>query len=137
MFSESRVFTLYVKYRFILVVLFYLIFSIDLAINRFLENPAFLNYLSYLEYWRSPVYAKYIVYPHALAFLTLIQQEAFQTMIKREDFMTHVHSQQFYHWQHYLNNRQTKTVDVQEKEENNENEKDDQMDVENETITEK
>lgn len=26
-------------------------------------------------------------------------------MIQREDFMTLVHSQQFYHWQTFLNNR--------------------------------
>jgi hypothetical protein len=33
-----------------------------LAINRYFENPAFLNYLQYLKYWKQPQYAKYIVY---------------------------------------------------------------------------
>ena len=31
-----------------------------LSQNRYLEDPAFLNYLKYLEYWRQPQYAKYI-----------------------------------------------------------------------------
>jgi hypothetical protein len=31
-----------------------------LAQNRYLEDPAFLNYLKYLEYWRQPQYARYI-----------------------------------------------------------------------------
>lgn len=31
-----------------------------LAQNRFLDDPAFVHYLKYLEYWRQPQYAKYI-----------------------------------------------------------------------------
>lgn len=31
-----------------------------LAQNRYLDDPVFLNYLKYLEYWRRPEYAKYI-----------------------------------------------------------------------------
>uniref|UniRef100_K3WGM9 Mediator of RNA polymerase II transcription subunit 31 n=1 Tax=Globisporangium ultimum (strain ATCC 200006 / CBS 805.95 / DAOM BR144) TaxID=431595 RepID=K3WGM9_GLOUD len=76
-----------------------------LAINRYFDNPAFLNYLQYLKYWKQPQYAKYIVYPHALAFLDMLDDERFRQMIQREDFMTLVHSQQFYHWQTFLNNR--------------------------------
>ncbi|GLE11201.1 hypothetical protein PINS_up023539 [Pythium insidiosum] len=76
-----------------------------LAINRYFDNPAFLNYLQYLKYWKQPQYAKYIVYPHSLAFLDLLDNERFRQMIAREDFMTLVHSQQFYHWQTFLNNR--------------------------------
>lgn len=33
-----------------------------LAINRYFDNPAFMNYLQYLKYWKQPQYAKYIVY---------------------------------------------------------------------------
>jgi len=28
--------------------------------NRFLDNPAFINYLKYLIYWKQPMYAQYI-----------------------------------------------------------------------------
>lgn len=31
-----------------------------LAQNLYLEDPAFLNYLKYLDYWRQPQYAKYL-----------------------------------------------------------------------------
>lgn len=34
----------------------------DLAQTRLLEDPAFVNYLKYLEYWRQPQYAKFIMY---------------------------------------------------------------------------
>lgn len=116
-----------------------------------------MNYLEYLKYWKQPQYAKYLVYvareelavgilgavltppivcyvgdryPHALAFLDMLDDERFRQvggslciapvapvvqdshllllalqMIQREDFMTLVHSQQFYHWQTFLNNR--------------------------------
>lgn len=64
-----------------------------------------MNYLQYLKYWKQPQYAKYIVYPHCLAFLDMLDDERFRQMIAREDFMTLVHGQQFYHWQTFLNNR--------------------------------
>ncbi|RLN20198.1 hypothetical protein BBJ28_00002560 [Nothophytophthora sp. Chile5] len=77
-----------------------------LAINRYFDNPAFMNYLQYLKYWKQPQYAKYIVYPHCLAFLDMLEDERFRQMIAREDFMTLVHGQQFYHWQTFLNDRE-------------------------------
>lgn len=78
-----------------------------LAINRYFDNPAFLNYLQYLKYWKQPQYAKYIVYvrapphiatavvilaspvcspvlvhlnryPHCLAFLDMLDDERFR-----------------------------------------------------------
>ena len=88
---------------FITVCRFFLL--LVLAINRYFENKAFMNYLQYLKYWKQPAYAKYIVYPHCLAFLEMLDDERFRQMIAREDFMTLVHGQQFYHWQTFLNNR--------------------------------
>lgn len=73
--------------------------------NRYFEDEAFLNYLSYLQYWKKMPYVKYISYPHALAFLDMLQDEDFRKLLHREDFMNCIHSQQYYHWQHYLNNR--------------------------------
>ena len=64
-----------------------------------------MNYLQYLRYWKEPQYAKYIVYPHCLAFLDMLKDERFRKMIARGDFMTLVHGQLFYHWQTFLNNR--------------------------------
>ncbi|TMW56507.1 hypothetical protein Poli38472_006517 [Pythium oligandrum] len=81
-----------------------------LAINGYFSNPAFLNYLQYLKYWKQPQYAKYIVYPHCLAFLDLLDDENFRKAIVGENFMTLVHSQQFHHWQTFLNNRMEAAV---------------------------
>lgn len=55
-------------------------------------------------------------------------------MIKREDFMTLVHSQQFYHWQYYLNNR-SHTGEQDTKENTSQNGEDDNNNtpVENES----
>lgn len=32
-----------------------------LAQNRFLEDPAFVAYLEYLQYWKQPAYAQYLM----------------------------------------------------------------------------
>lgn len=32
-----------------------------LAQNRYFEDLAFLNYLKYLQYWRQPAYAKFLM----------------------------------------------------------------------------
>ena len=76
-----------------------------LALNRFLEEPDFIAYLKYLQYWREPQYAKFLVYPHALYFLDLLQQEDFRKQLKDMGFAEMVHRQQFYHWMHYQQNR--------------------------------
>jgi mediator of RNA polymerase II transcription subunit 31 len=33
-----------------------------LAQSRFFSDEAFIQYLEYLQYWKEPEYAKYIVY---------------------------------------------------------------------------
>lgn len=53
----------------------------DLAQNRFFEDPAFVKYLQYLQYWKRPEYAKFIVYPHCLHFLDLLQDEQFRKAV--------------------------------------------------------
>ena len=34
---------------------------VDLAQQRYFQNPAFVNYLAYLQYWKRPEYAKYLL----------------------------------------------------------------------------
>eukprot|EP00189_Rhodosorus_marinus_P005154 CAMPEP_0113968302 /NCGR_PEP_ID=MMETSP0011_2-20120614/9448_1 /TAXON_ID=101924 /ORGANISM="Rhodosorus marinus" /LENGTH=234 /DNA_ID=CAMNT_0000981357 /DNA_START=215 /DNA_END=919 /DNA_ORIENTATION=- /assembly_acc=CAM_ASM_000156 len=70
-----------------------------LAQNRFFEDKDFLDYLKYLQYWRLPSYAKFIVFPHCLYFLRLLQEEEFREALKRQDYYTFVHQQQGYYWQ--------------------------------------
>jgi hypothetical protein len=46
--------------------------SADLAQGQYFDEPAFVNYLAYLLYWKRPEYAHFIVYPQCLRFLELL-----------------------------------------------------------------
>lgn len=35
--------------------------GIDLADNKYFDDPAFLAYLKYLLYWKKPEYSRYIM----------------------------------------------------------------------------
>lgn len=50
-----------------------------------LENEEFLRYLEYLEYWRKPEYAKYLIYPNCLHILSLLKEPRFRQEITRAD----------------------------------------------------
>lgn len=54
-----------------------------LAQNEYLDDPDFVAYLKYLLYWKKPEYAKFIVFPHALSFLHLLQEAPFRENLKR------------------------------------------------------
>jgi SOH1 len=70
-----------------------------LAQNQYLDDPAFLRYLSYLLYWTDPSYAKFVVFPHALYFLRLLQHAKFREALKSPQYALILHQQQGYHWQ--------------------------------------
>lgn len=40
----------------------------ELASKGYLDDPAFINYLDYLSYWREPKYAQFILYVQASVF---------------------------------------------------------------------
>ncbi|CAG8553745.1 4727_t:CDS:10 [Ambispora leptoticha] len=69
-----------------------------LAQKGFLDDPVFINYLKYLQYWKRPEYAKFIIYPHALHFLDLLQNETFRESMKVEDTASWVHVVQYWHF---------------------------------------
>ncbi|CAJ0832876.1 7890_t:CDS:2 [Entrophospora sp. SA101] len=75
----------------------------DLAQKDYFQDRAFLNYLKYLRYWKQPEYAKYIIYPHALHFLDLLQNPQFRQDLKKQDIATEIHSKQYYHWMAWRN----------------------------------
>ncbi|ODQ75154.1 hypothetical protein LIPSTDRAFT_34605, partial [Lipomyces starkeyi NRRL Y-11557] len=56
-----------------------------LAQNSYLEDERFINYLEYLEYWRKPEYAKYLIYPNCLHVLTLLKQPLFRQEVRHAD----------------------------------------------------
>eukprot|EP01066_Platyproteum_vivax_P004908 Platyproteum_vivax@DN16292_c0_g1_i1.p1 len=53
-------------------------YLINLARNRYLEQPAFLNYLRYLEYWKTSPYTNYLTYPVCLNVLEFLKDPQFR-----------------------------------------------------------
>ncbi|XP_021905571.1 mediator of RNA polymerase II transcription subunit 31 [Carica papaya] len=76
-----------------------------LAQNRYFEDEAFIGYLKYLQYWQRPEYIKFIMYPHCLFFLELLQNPTFRNAMAHPGNKELAHRQQFYFWKNYRNNR--------------------------------
>eukprot|EP00884_Botryococcus_braunii_P006846 jgi/Botrbrau1/16162/Bobra.0272s0001.2 len=76
-----------------------------LAQNRYFDDSRFINYLKYLLYWKQPEYSRFIIYPHCLFFLDLLQSKDFRTVMARASVKEMVHTQQFLFWQTYRSNR--------------------------------
>uniref|UniRef100_A0A5B7BTX5 Mediator of RNA polymerase II transcription subunit 31 n=1 Tax=Davidia involucrata TaxID=16924 RepID=A0A5B7BTX5_DAVIN len=76
-----------------------------LAQNRYFEDEAFIGYLKYLQYWQRPEYLKFIMYPHCLYFLELLQNANFRSAMAHPGNKELAHRQQFYFWKNYRNNR--------------------------------
>ncbi|KAG8762431.1 suppressor of hpr1 [Ceratobasidium sp. 423] len=70
----------------------------NLASEGLLEDQAFINYLQYLQYWRKSEYARFIVYPHCLHFLELLQHEQFRNELKNPVTRMRLEHYQFEHW---------------------------------------
>lgn len=70
-----------------------------------------MRYLAYLQYWKEPRYAQYIVYPHALYFLDRLQSPEFRRSLLNEQTANFIHEQQFLHWKygHQLQAQQAAT----------------------------
>ncbi|KAK3447406.1 mediator of RNA polymerase II transcription subunit 31 [Eucalyptus grandis] len=76
-----------------------------LAQNRYFEDEAFIGYLKYLQYWQRPEYLKFIMYPHCLFFLELLQNANFRNAMAHPSNKELAHRQQFFFWKNYRNNR--------------------------------
>ncbi|CAA6673838.1 unnamed protein product [Spirodela intermedia] len=76
-----------------------------LAQNRYFEDEAFIGYLKYLQYWQKPEYIKFIMYPHCLFFLELLQDANFRNAMAHPASKELAHRQQFFFWKNYRNNR--------------------------------
>mmetsp|Transcript_34104 Transcript_34104/g.54589 ORF Transcript_34104/g.54589 Transcript_34104/m.54589 type:complete len:140 (+) Transcript_34104:215-634(+) len=71
-----------------------------LAQQLVLEDEAFISYLEYLQYWKRPEYAKFVLYPHCLYFIDLLQDKEFREKLKDPQVCEMIHTQQFFHWQY-------------------------------------
>ena len=75
----------------------------DLAQNRYFDDPSFVEYIEYLRYWTGERYCHYIVFPHCLRMLELLQQPSFRAALKRADFKDMIFRQQHSAW-HFRRN---------------------------------
>lgn len=76
-----------------------------LAQNRYFEDEAFIGYLKYLQYWQRPEHIKFIMYPHCLFFLELLQNASFRSAMAHPGSKELAHRQQYFFWKNYRNNR--------------------------------
>jgi len=71
----------------------------SLAQQNILEQPAFVNFLKYLLYFKEKDYARFIHYPHALHHLELLQHAQFRLQMKKDEYLReYLHQKQFDHW---------------------------------------
>ncbi|PIL34133.1 hypothetical protein GSI_03844 [Ganoderma sinense ZZ0214-1] len=70
----------------------------SLAQQGILSQPAFINFLKYLQYWKEKDYARFILYPHALHHLELLQHAEFRTEIGKDEWREYLNQKQFDHW---------------------------------------
>ncbi|KAI0263835.1 mediator complex, subunit Med31, partial [Gloeopeniophorella convolvens] len=70
----------------------------SLAQQGILYQPAFINYLKYLLYWKEKDYARFILYPHALHHLELLQHAEFRAEIMKDEWRERLNQKQFDHW---------------------------------------
>ncbi|CCL99848.1 uncharacterized protein FIBRA_01872 [Fibroporia radiculosa] len=70
----------------------------SLAQQNILNQPAFVNFLKYLMYWKEKDYARFILYPHALHHLELLQHAQFRSEIGKDEWREYLNQKQFDHW---------------------------------------
>lgn len=76
-----------------------------------LNSKEMIEYLSYLQYWyRDPRYSKYILYPHCLYFLKLLQTDEFRKAMRNPRRVEEVHVAQFTFWAEDLTERVRKVT---------------------------
>jgi mediator of RNA polymerase II transcription subunit 31 len=90
------------------------------------DQPAFINFLEYLLYFKEKDYARFIQfvllgsplnphfkiissYPHALHHLELLQHAQFRADMRKDEFRDLIHQKQFDHWR---TNRSGGSVEV-------------------------
>ncbi|KAG8806823.1 suppressor of hpr1 [Serendipita sp. 399] len=72
----------------------------SLATQGLLSQPNFIAYLKYLTYWLDVEkgFARFVVYPHALHHLALLQQPSFREALKDPELRMRLEREQYLHW---------------------------------------
>lgn len=71
-----------------------------LATHHYFEEPAFVEFLKYLSYWRHPPHVYHVVYPQALRMLELLQNPAIRCRVHRMDTRGLLQGQMLRMWSH-------------------------------------
>lgn len=66
----------------------------------YFDDPEFLKFLDYLEYWRAPKYSKYLLYPQCLNILGLLKSESFVKSLADLQAVELLVGQQYLRWKH-------------------------------------
>lgn len=69
-----------------------------LASNHYFEDPAFVAFLQYLQYWRSPPYIQHVVFPQSLRVLEMLQNPAIRCRLHRIDTRALLQGQMLWTW---------------------------------------
>merc|ERR1712190_701577 len=77
-----------------------------MAQRGYFKDPAFINYLAYLQYWSKPNYVKFIKFPVCLHFLELLQHESFRKEIVKGEAARYVDDQSILQWQDQTRKRE-------------------------------
>jgi hypothetical protein len=85
-----------------------------LAQSRYLVDPAFLNYIEYLQYWHRPEYLPFIAHPFALYFLGLLRLAPFRSALLQPAYISELHDQSYWHWR---NGRYNRFIDAEQRRE--------------------
>ncbi|KAL0210744.1 hypothetical protein P9112_009042 [Eukaryota sp. TZLM1-RC] len=80
--------------------------------NKYLDDHRFVNYLNYLQYWKLQPYSKFIMYPHALVVLDLLQNDQFRSSCKNPNFLNYLRSTQFQSWRFHQKHHALATEEV-------------------------
>lgn len=84
-----------------------------LAKNKYFDQPEFINYLKYLQYWNEPRYKRLLLFPQCLEFLNaIIHNEHFRKEVNFPQFIAFVHQQQGAIWM--LDKEQIKLTEFNE-----------------------
>ncbi|KAH9410558.1 SOH1-like protein [Ordospora pajunii] len=63
----------------------------------YFESSEFKQYLKYLEYWKSPGYSKFLVYPQCLVVLQYLNRSDVEDVFA-SGFLQHLGEQQHFIW---------------------------------------
>ncbi|KEP67537.1 UNVERIFIED_CONTAM: mediator complex subunit MED31 [Hammondia hammondi] len=69
--------------------------------ERYFQDPRFVAYLHYLDYWRHPPYVQHLLFPVCLGVLDLVQKEEIRDRLEREDVVTVLDQTLRLHWLYF------------------------------------